>query len=77
MQSYRLGYVCKAVAADVRIVSTSTRSTAVLQNLNARYVLPQAGKLAARLRINWLEMNSRLQDGDIYSGQYQQYVRSN
>lgn len=50
----------------MRIVNfSSTRSTRRYCKISTRYV-PQAVKTRyARLHANWLEMNSRLQDGDI------------
>ncbi|ECS8939110.1 nitrate/nitrite two-component system sensor histidine kinase NarQ [Salmonella enterica] len=68
MQSYRLGYDLQSRSPQInahRQLFQHALNSPVLQNLNAWYV-PQAVKTRyARLHANWLEMNSRLQDGDI------------
>ncbi|EAT8907049.1 nitrate/nitrite two-component system sensor histidine kinase NarQ [Salmonella enterica] len=68
MQSYRLGYDLQSRSPRInahRQLFQHALNSPVLQNLNAWYV-PQAVKNRyARLHANWLEMNSRLQDGDI------------
>ncbi|ECF6591663.1 nitrate/nitrite two-component system sensor histidine kinase NarQ [Salmonella enterica subsp. diarizonae] len=68
MQSYRLGYDLQSRSPQInahRQLFQHALNSPVLQNLNAWYV-PQAVKNRyARLHANWLEMNSRLQDGDI------------
>lgn len=68
MQSYRLGYDLQSRSPQInahRQLFQHALNSPVLQNLNAWYV-PQAVKTRyERLHANWLEMNSRLQDGDI------------
>ncbi|EHG6293733.1 nitrate/nitrite two-component system sensor histidine kinase NarQ [Salmonella enterica subsp. enterica serovar Typhi] len=79
MQSYRLGYDLQSRSPQInahRQLFQHALNSPVLQNLNAWYV-PQAVKTRyARLHANWLEMNSRLQDGDIvwYQSNINNYV---
>ncbi|EDU6437747.1 nitrate/nitrite two-component system sensor histidine kinase NarQ [Salmonella enterica] len=79
MQSYRLGYDLQSRSPQInahRQLFQHALNSPVLQNLNAWYV-PQAVKNRyARLHANWLEMNSRLQDGDIawYQANINNYV---
>ncbi|EFF0767890.1 nitrate/nitrite two-component system sensor histidine kinase NarQ [Escherichia fergusonii] len=68
MQSYRLGYDLQRQSQqlhDHRQLFQQALHSPVLNNLNAWYV-PQAVKTRyAHLHANWLEMNKRLNEGDI------------
>lgn len=68
MQSYRLGYDLQRQSPqlhDHRQLFQQALHSPVLNNLNAWYV-PQAVKTRyAHLHANWLEMNKRLNEGDI------------
>ncbi|EHJ4092355.1 nitrate/nitrite two-component system sensor histidine kinase NarQ [Escherichia fergusonii] len=68
MQSYRLGYDLQRQSQqlhDHRQLFQQSLHSPVLNNLNAWYV-PQAVKTRyAHLHANWLEMNKRLNEGDI------------
>ncbi|MDE9742570.1 nitrate/nitrite two-component system sensor histidine kinase NarQ [Escherichia fergusonii] len=68
MQSYRLGYDLQRQSQqlhDHRQLFQQALYSPVLNNLNAWYV-PQAVKTRyAHLHANWLEMNKRLNEGDI------------
>ncbi|EOT8831925.1 nitrate/nitrite two-component system sensor histidine kinase NarQ [Escherichia fergusonii] len=68
MQSYRLGYDLQRQSPqlhDHRQLFQQALHSPVLNNLNAWYV-PQAVKTRyAHLHDNWLEMNKRLNEGDI------------
>ena len=68
MQSYRLGYDLQRQSQqlhDHRQLFQQALHSPVLNNLNAWYV-PQAVKTRyAHIHANWLEMNNRLNEGDI------------
>lgn len=79
MQSYRLGYDLQSHSPQLnahRLLFQQALNSPALNNLNAWYV-PQAVKgRYAQLHANWLEMNTRLVDGDLqwYQNNINAYV---
>lgn len=79
MQSYRLGYDLQSNSPQMnahRQLFQQALNSPALNNLNAWYV-PQAVKSRyAQLHANWLEMNTRLIDGDLkwYQANINAYV---
>lgn len=79
MQSYRLGYDLQSSSPQLhahRLLFQQALNSEALSNLNAWYVPESVKSRYAQLHANWLEMNTRLIDGDLqwYQANINAYV---